>query len=52
MVLSVGRRVLGNLHDAEDALQVTFLALAHKTPSVSPSTSLSWLRIPFSRTML
>jgi RNA polymerase sigma factor (sigma-70 family) len=44
MVLRVCRRVLHGLHDAEDALQATFLTLAQKAPSIGKGQSLGcWL---------
>jgi RNA polymerase sigma factor (sigma-70 family) len=44
MVLGVGRRLLHNLHDAEDVLQATFLALARQASTISRREALgAWL---------
>lgn len=44
MVLSVCRRVLGNVHDAEDAFQAVFLVLVRKARSIGKRESVgSWL---------
>jgi RNA polymerase sigma factor (sigma-70 family) len=44
MVLGVCRQILGNLHDAEDAFQATFLALARSEGSIRNKNVLgSWL---------
>jgi RNA polymerase sigma factor (sigma-70 family) len=44
MVLRVCSRTLGNTHDAEDALQATFLVLAQRAKSIRKRESLgSWL---------
>src|SRR4051794_19015951 len=44
MVLGVCRRLLASQHDAEDAFQATFLALARKAASISRREAVaSWL---------
>lgn len=44
MVLGVCRRIVGSLHDAEEAFQATFILLAQKAGSIMPREAIgSWL---------
>ncbi len=44
MILGVGRRVLGDAHEAEDVLQATFLILARRTRAIGGKRSIGgWL---------
>jgi sigma-70-like protein len=44
MVLDVGRRVLGNFHDAEDVFQATFIILARSAKAIRKKQAVAaWL---------